>query len=530
MGGMPAQQPSSPAHAIDAQVRTLPLHAHALLEHAARVHPDSTVTSLSLAGDPERLRYVELIELARERSRELLAAGLVPGDRVASVGSSSNQQMAWLYGALAAGVCTHLLNPQHGTHALSRQLALARPRLILHDPGLSLPGDDALPPDIPTRSMDEASSWPGADRGTSLPSAFPEDSASHVCYSSGTTGAPKSIQYTHRSTVLHAWACVLPDAMGLRADDRVMSLVQMYQASAWGAPFACPLVGASLVLAPPSRDPARWFDWIEAHGVTVLGAVSAHWLVLFRYMQAHGLRFTTLRCSVVGGTRLPTALAELISRVLGIRILHAWGMTETSPLASIEHYRPEQGALLHGKPMFGIELALHAPGAAGSPDAPAELRVRGHWVAQRGEGEWLDTGDLARLRDDGRLEVIDRLDESIAASGPVISCAEVEFRACSVPGVGDAALLGSHGDGRMSTTLAWTGAPGMAVDGDAVERLLLRQIARCFDGWTPDHCVRVEAFPYTPSAKVRKHVLRALLGLQAAQPPGASALPAARNA
>ena len=502
---------ANPAQYPTARVRTLPLHVHDVLKHAARVHAAVNVTWISLDGAVERQAYADLAATARNCAAQLQALGLRPGDAIVSVGLSSLDQMAWLYGALDQGVVTHWLNPQHRREDLGLFLQQIRPKLVLHDAATAgaVQAFHGQLPGCRVRSMAQCSA---EGVGDYVPAQFSEDTLSHVCYSSGTTGTPKVVEYTHRSTLLHAWACAMPDAMGLTGADRVMPLMQNFHASAWGAPFVCPMVGAELILVPPTRDPAQWFQWIEEHRVTVLGAVSAHWLALARYMQATGQRFSTLRRTVVGGTRLPFEVAHLIQEQLGVEVCHAWGMTETSPLATIERFDSRATVLAHGKPVFGIELAVRGDDAACAVEGTGELMVRGHWVALgSGQDDWLATGDFATLQADARLDVSDRLSDSLLVGGVPLSCALVEYRARQVPGVADAALVTCE-PGSGQSVLAWVATAD--AEPATVVAELQAVLAQAFDGWCPTQCTVVDAFPYTASAKVQKHILKTQIAPQ----------------
>lgn len=497
---------ASPVQYPTARVKTLPLHVHDVLKHAARVHATATVTSVSLDGTVQTQTYVELAGAARDCAVQLHASGLGPGAEIVSLGLSSLDQMAWLYGALDQGVVTHFLNPQHRPENLGLFLQQIRPNLFLHD-SATAGAAQMLQALLPECSFNAMTQRCAEGAGGYVPVQFPEDMLSHVCYSSGTTGTPKVIEYTHRSTLLHAWACALPDAMGLSSADRVMPLMQNFHASAWGAPFVCPMVGADLVLVPPTRDPAQWFQWIEEHRITVLGAVSAHWLALARYMQATGRRFSTLRRTVVGGTRLPFEVALFIQKQLGVEVCHAWGMTETSPLATIERFDSDKATLAHGKPVFGIELAVRYGDNTYAAEGTGELMVRGHWVAVGGaENDWLATGDYATLQANAELEVNDRLEDSLVVDGVPLSSALIEHQARQVPGVADAALVVCETGGDQSI-LAWVAADD--ADSSVVAARLQQILSEAFNGWCPTRCTVVDAFPYTASAKVQKHILKA---------------------
>ncbi|MFG6439810.1 AMP-binding protein [Roseateles sp. LKC17W] len=490
-------------------VRHVPLHAHSLLRHAASVHADATITSVSLSGLATRMSYAQLEDRALQHARQLRALGVGTGDVVVNMGVSSAEQLAWLYGALSIGATTHLMNPLLLPEQVLQLIAAAHPSVLLHDTATAQIASavPAVVHAIPHLNMDappKAPAW--GPQGSRAASTFSEESPAIVCYSSGTTGLPKAAQYTHRSTVLHAWGCALPDAMALTARDRVLPLMQMFHATAWGAPFVSPLVGASLILVPPSRDPKQWYEWIEAHEATVLGAVTAHWMALVQYMQANKLRFSTLLRTVVGGTRLPEAVARVIAEGLGVEVRHAWGMTETSPLATMERYASNANLLRHGKPVFGVELRVGNECAGARSQRLDELQVRGHWVAHRGDGDWLQTGDWAALHADGHLEVIDRMEDALNGDASLISSALVEFHARRVPGAADAALVKMDSS---ETVLAWVRHP--QADEATVTLALRQMLAEAFGGWTPDHLMAVDALPYTHSAKVQKNQLKPVL-------------------
>ena len=486
-----------------AQVRHVPLHAHSILRHAAAVHVNATVTSVSTMGTTTRMRYAQVAERSRQHAGKLSSLGIGAGHALVNMGMSSVEQLAWLNAALSLGVTSHLINPLLAPEHVLQLIAAARPSVLLHDHAARHLAAGIR--GVASVNMDESPAAPARPpHPDGNVETFAEDAAAVVCYSSGTTGVPKAALSTHRSTVLHAWACALPDAMGLSSKDRVLPLMQMFHATAWGAPFVCPLVGASLVLVPPSRDPKQWYEWIEEHDVTVVGAVTSHWMALAAYMQTNKLRFGKLRRTVVGGTRLPEALARVIAEVLGVEVRHAWGMTETSPLATMEQYIPQGSRLRHGKPVFGVELRT----GDGTPGAKplGELHVRGHWVAHRGDDAWLPTGDLAVIHADGHLEVIDRIQDALGGAASTISSALVEFHARLVPGTADAALVRMESN---EIVLAWVCHPQAQ---EAVVSQSLRQaLTDKFDGWAPDRLIAVDALPYTHSAKVQKNQLRAVL-------------------
>ncbi len=489
-----------------ARVRKHPLHVHELLNHAARVHGQQQVVSLDATGTFVSTSYRTLAARAAACAAEMRRLGIGRGDSVLHVALSSAEQMAWLYGAASIGAVSHLLNPLFEP-AQARVLAqAARPRLLLHDAAcMSLARGLALEHDgLCTRCTADATALVGDGLPLgALSAGLDEECPAMVCYSSGTTGAPKAVQYSHRSLVLHAWGCAMTDSMGLSRSDRVLPLMHLFHASAWGAPFVCPMIGATLVLAPPTRDPVQWLHCIERQRVTVLGAVAAHWMALMPLLGQSADRFRSLRSTVIGGTRVPADLARRIQATLGIDVRQGWGMTETSPLATMESLSPAGADFHHGLPVFGVELSV-GPALDAAGGVPlGELLVRGHWVALRDEdADWLATGDLAAVHSDGRLEVVDRIDDAVLGAGRIVSSALVEACARAASGVADAALVSC---GARCTALAWV-LQAQAAE-PAASDALRAAIAAAFDGWQPDLLVRVDSLPYTPSAKVQKRRL-----------------------
>jgi 3-(methylthio)propionyl---CoA ligase len=501
---------SDSPHAQMARVHKRPLHVHELLNHAARVHGRQEVVSLGAAGTFNSTSYDTLAARAAACAAELRRLGIGPGDAVVHVALSSAEQVAWLYGAASIGAVTHLLNPLFEP-AQARALAqAARPRLLLHDTAC-MPLARALGLEhrgLVTRFTTDAASLKGDGQALGAASGgLDEEAPALVCYSSGTTGAPKAVQYSHRSLVLHAWACAMTDSMGLSRRDRVLPLMQLFHASAWGAPFVCPMIGATLVLAPPTRDPLLWLRCIEQQQVTVLGAVAAHWQALLPLLRDNQARLGSLRSTVIGGTRVPAELARHIQNVLNIEVRQGWGMTETSPLATMETLSADEAEFQHGLPVFGVELAV-GPALDDVSGVPlGELMVRGHWVAVREDGpQWLATGDLAALHADGRLEVVDRIEDAVLGAGRIVSSALVEACARACTGVADAALVSC---GARCFALAWVLSPQAAES--VAAQALQETIRSAFGGWQPDVLVRVDSLPYTPSAKVQKRRLAQLL-------------------
>ncbi len=301
---------------------------------------------------------------------------------------------------------------------------------------------------------DEDYAWP----------AFDEPTAAGLCYTSGTTGRPKGVLYSHRSTVLHAYAVQLPDVFGLRASDRVMPVVPMFHVNAWGTPFAAPLAGAALVMPGRHLDGASLAALMNEERVTVSAGVPTIWLGLLQHLRASGARLDTVKALVIGGSACPPMLIEAFAREYGVRVDHAWGMTETSPLGT--YNRPQAARtrcrrrgrarrLNQGRGIFGLEMKIADDAGADLPwDGVAfgNLMVRGHWVCERYFGErepgrrrtqdgWFATGDVATIDADGFMTITDRSKDVIKSGGEWISSIALENIAVAHPDVAEAAII-----------------------------------------------------------------------------------------
>jgi fatty-acyl-CoA synthase len=358
---------------------------------------------------------------------------------------------------------------------------------------------------------------------------FDERTASSLCYTSGTTGNPKGVLYHHRSTLLHAYASALPDSIGISARDSVLPVVPMFHVNAWGLPYSACLAGAKLVFPGPALDGASIYELFESEGVTITAGVPTVWLLLLQHMQANGLRLSTLRKSLIGGSACPPAMMETFRRDYGVDVLHAWGMSEMSPLGTINTPKgkhlampaEEQAAVRvkQGRALFGVEMKICDDDGNELPrdgKAFGDLLVRGPWVTSgyfKGEGGdplreggWFPTGDVATLDADGYMQITDRSKDVIKSGGEWISSIDLENAAMAHPSVAEAAVIGVHHP-------KWDERPlmiiqkkeGAEVAKDELIRFLGDRVAKW---WLPDDVAFVDSLPHTATGKILKTRLR----------------------
>jgi fatty-acyl-CoA synthase len=388
--------------------------------------------------------------------------------------------------------------------------------------------DDAHLPDMRTpvtsyeallAPHDGAFDWP----------TFDEQSASYLCYTSGTTGHPKGALYTHRSTVLHAFAASLPDAMGLSSRDSVLPVVPMFHVNAWGIPHAGPLTGAKLVLPGKDLDGKSLYELMEAEGVTYSAGVPTVWLGLLAYLKQAGAKFTTLQRTVIGGSACPPAMLRTFEDDYGVEVIHAWGMTEMSPLGTLaklswEESRraPDEQRKLRekqGRAMYGVDMKIVGDDGRELPwDGVAfgDLHVRGPWVIKRYfrreespliDG-WFPTGDVATIDPDGFLHITDRSKDVIKSGGEWISSIDLENIAIAHPAVAEAACI-AVGHPR------WNERPMLVVVKRAGMEVTRDELLAFYDGkvvkwWVPDDVAFVDELPHTATGKLQKLKLREL--------------------
>jgi len=527
----------------------MPLLVSSLLSHAARHHGTTEIVSRRFEGDLHRSSYAECELRARKLAQAFARLGCEEGDRIGTLAWNGHRHLEIYYGSSGSGLVCHTINPRlypeqiawiaddAGDRVLCFDLDLlplveslaSRMPQVRHFVALCdrdrLPAETALPGLLSYEELiaaeDGGYAWPRLD----------EHAACGLCYTSGTTGEPKGALYSHRSTVLHAYAASLPDAMGLSAEDVVLPVVPMFHVNAWGLPYTAPLTGATLVFPGPQLDGASLYALFESERVTVSAGVPTVWLGLLDHVKRHGRRFSSLRRAVIGGSACPPSMLRTLEDDHGVRVIHAWGMTELSPLGTLARLKARHEALppaerrrlleKQGRAMAGIDLALvDALGRVQPWDgrSAGELLARGAWVIERYFGDeqsalrevdgvpWFPTGDVATIDADGFVQITDRGKDMIKSGGEWISSIALENIALSHPAVHEAAVVAvPHPKWGERPLLVAVRRPGTAPTRTDVLGHYEGRVAR----WqVPDDVVFLPELPHTATGKVLKLKLR----------------------
>jgi len=510
------------------------------LDHAAKWHGDSCVVSTAGDGEADRITYERLRERCQQVSGALLDQGLAPGERIATLAWNTQDHMTLYYAAMGVGLVCHTLNPRLGVSHLADMVNEAQDKWIAVGAGLQSLARElvAACPSLETvilldRQAPEEEDYQGRARRWSLEDllrlfgrpaswgGFDEETPAGLCYTSGTVGKPRGVLYTHRSNYLHTLRALQADAIALTAQDTVLVAVPMFHANGWGFPFAAPAVGAKMVLPGRSTEPAHLYELIVSERVTVAAAVQTVWLGLAEHLERTGGQVPTLRRIVVGGSHCPEALLRRIEERLDVRVQTSWGMTELSPLGTIEppNVPPGEGARTPGRPPMGLDLMLVDANGVALPQQRmhiGRLVVKGASVAERyfnqlelpldPEG-YFDTGDLALIDEAGNLTITGRAKDLIKSGGEWINPREVEDIVGSLPDVGLAAVVGQpHPKWGERPVLIVEPRRQYAIDG---ETLLAALRGKVPDWWLPDRIVFVEKMPLAATGKIDKQRLRA---------------------
>jgi fatty-acyl-CoA synthase len=526
------------------QMMTLPLIVSSLLEHAERYHGDTEIVSRTVEGTLHRYTYAQAHRRARKAANALAKLGVRPGDRVGTLAWNGYRHFELYYAISGMGAITHTINPRLFPEQISWIVNDAEDGVVCFD--LSFASlVESIAAQCPSVkywvAMTSREHMPDADipnllcyedllDGASADFAWPrldENSAAALCYTSGTTGNPKGVLYSHRSTLLHALSSSLPDALSLSARDVVAPVVPMFHVNAWGLPYSAPLVGAKLVFPGAALDGESVFELFEREGVTFSAGVPTVWLSVLQYMQKNGVTLSSVKRMVVGGAACPPALMKSYENEFGIKIQHAWGMTEMSPVGTVNTLKESQLRLdeeqrfaievKQGRPPFGIDLKIVDDEGNPLPrdgKASGALLVRGHWVLEqyyrRDESPlvdgWFPTGDVATLDQDGFMQITDRAKDVIKSGGEWISSIELENIAMGHPAVAEAAAVGmAHPKWDERPLLVVVKKAGQAVSREEILGQYPGKVAKfCI----PDDVMFVDEIPHTATGKVSKLQLR----------------------
>jgi acyl-CoA synthetase (AMP-forming)/AMP-acid ligase II len=514
---------------IQGEMQDWPLTLDKLLDHAAKWWPERQVVTARDGGRTDRVGYAELRGRARRVSAALARLGVVPGNPVATLAWNTQAHVETWYGVMGMGAVCHTLNPRLTEAQLSAMLVQSQAAVLIASADLAPLARRVMArtPSLKRVLEIDADAWTdggleallaGAD-GEVVWGDFPETAPCGLCFTSGTTGAPKGVTYTHRSSFLHTLRQLQSDVMGLGATDSVLTAVPMFHANAWGLPFAVPAVGAKLVLPGKHLDGASLARLIREEGVTVAVGVATVWLGLVDHLETHGGETPTLQRIIVGGAPLAPALMERIEARLGAAIQMSWGMTELSPLGVCAPPQdPSRAAHISGRPAVGVDLLITDADGRALPEqrgVEGHLRVRGASVIQRYFGEensavdadgWFPTGDLARLEADGGLAITGRAKDLIKSGGEWINPAELEAVVNENPAVSLAAVIGRPDP-------KWGERPVLVVqtraDHDVGDEALLAPLrGRVAPWWIPDAVIRLDEMPLAPTGKIDKMRLR----------------------
>jgi len=523
----------------------VPLMIASLIRHADRWHGDTEIVSRTIEGPIHRYTYRDAHARARRLANALKRLGVNEGDRIGTLAWNTFRHLEIYFATSGIGAVCHTINPRLFPEQIVYIANHAEDRYVFFDltfaplveklkplckavKGWVAMTDRAhMPPALADALCFEelvdkerdALDWPALD----------ERAASSLCYTSGTTGNPKGVLYSHRSTLLHSYAAALPDAMNLSARDVILPVVPMFHANAWGLPYASLLVGAKLVFPGAALDGKSLLELFEGERVTFSAGVPTVWFALLQFMAQTKQRFSTLKRTVIGGSACPPAMIRAFESEHGVEVLHAWGMTEMSPLGTVAQLKSKHGGLgldaqlavknKQGRALFGVDLKIVDGAGKDLPwdgKAFGDLLVRGPWIARgyfKGEGGdplrqgWFPTGDVVTVDPDGYIQVTDRSKDVIKSGGEWISSIDLENIAVAHPAVAEAAVIGVRHP-------KWDERPLLIVQKKSGAQVTREELIAFYDGkvakwWVPDDVVFVESLPHTATGKLLKTKLRA---------------------
>jgi len=527
-------------------MQSQPLLISGLIEFAERHHGDAEIVSRRVEGDIHRYTYKDSAQRARQVAGALDGLKLAFGDRVATLAWNGYRHFELYYGVSGSGRVLHTINPRlHpdqiawiANHAEDQVLCFdlsflplvqamhARAGTIKHY--IAMCDEDKLPKDSGVPNLISYEAWIAAQPTAYQWPTFDENTASSMCYTSGTTGNPKAALYSHRSSTLHAYAAALPDVMSLSARDAVLPVVPMFHVNAWGIPYSAALTGAKLVFPGPAMDGKSIYELLEAEKVTYAAGVPTVWQMLLGHLGANGLKFSHLKRTVIGGSACPPAMIKAFNDDYDVEVLHAWGMTEMSPLGTLCTLKNKHDALSadekmkirlkQGRAIYGVDMKIVDDAGKELPwdgKTYGDLLVKGPWVVReyyKGEGGdplvdgWFPTGDVGTIDIDGYLQITDRSKDVIKSGGEWISSIDIENIAVAHPAVAMAACIGvAHPKWDERPIVAVVKKPGAEV---TREELIAFYEGKTAKWQIPDDVVFVDAIPLGATGKMQKMKLR----------------------
>lgn len=535
-----------PMSPLMGQMMDQPLLISSIIEFAARHYGDTEIVSRRVEGDLHRYTYRDCARRSRQLASALNRLGVAMGERVATLAWNGYRHMELYYGVSGSGAVLHTINPRLHPEQIAYIVNHANDEYLFFDltflPAIEamarhcktvkgyialcgreqMPRESAIPTLLCYEELVESGApdyaWP----------QFDERSAAALCYTSGTTGNPKGALYSHRSTVLHAYASSMPNALNVAARDVVLPVVPMFHVNAWGLPYSVPLSGAKLVYPGPALDGKSLYDLFELEGVTFSAGVPTVWLGLINHVVQNDLRFSTFRRTVIGGSACPPAMMDTLIDRFEVEVVHAWGMTEMSPLGTActlmarhDAMSPEERRAVlrkQGHAIYGVDMKIvDDDGAELAWDGTTygHLLVKGPWVVSgyfRDEGGavlqdgWFPTGDVATIDPDGYLNITDRSKDVIKSGGEWIGSIDLENVAMAHPAVLQAACIGvQHPKWAERPLLVVVRRPGAEVTRDQLLEFFTGKVAKW---WIPDDVVFTDGLPVGGTGKIQKNKLR----------------------
>jgi acyl-CoA synthetase (AMP-forming)/AMP-acid ligase II len=527
------------------QMMNHPLLISSQIEFAALYHADVEIVTRGVEGSIRRSTWGGIARRARKLANALTRLGIREGDRIATIAWNTDRHLEIYFAVSSMGAVLHTINPRlppeqlryivdHAedvalffdtTFTKLAQLLAMQPTPIRQY--VAMTDAEHLPGDSGIARLVDYETFIGAESDAFEWPRFDENTASSMCYTSGTVGYPKGVLYSHRSTVLHSYAIALPDSLDLSSRDTLLPVVPMFHVNAWGVPYAAACVGAKVVLPGPNLDPVNLLELIENEQATCLLGVPTVWMALLAHLKSTGKKLTTVKKVACGGSAAPPNIIRGFDEH-GARLIHAWGMTEMSPLGTANVLLPKHAGLdpeaalaircKQGRPVYGVELRIVDEGGNEVPrdgKTSGTLHVRGPWIVasyfkrehdDAHKDGWFDTGDIATLDQDGYLQITDRAKDVIKSGGEWVSSIDLENAAMSHPCVAHAAAIGvPHPKWQERPLLLVVKAPGKEIQADELQRFLETKLVKW---WLPDAIEFVDALPIGATGKVLKRELR----------------------
>ena len=529
------------------QMMSQPLLISGLLAHAARHHADTEIVSRRTEGDIHRYTYADCHTRAKKVAQMLDRMQITPSARIGTFAWNGYRHLEIYYGVSGSARVCHTINPRLFAEQLRYIVNHAEDQVVFFDTSF-LPLIESIHAHCPTVKhwicMTDADHMPKSnvlniqcyesllaqESGDYEWPTFDERAASSLCYTSGTTGNPKGALYSHRSTILHSYAVALPDSLGITARESIMPVVPMFHVNAWGIPYACPLAGARIVFPGPKLDGASLCELIEQESVTMSAGVPTIWAGLIQHVIAQKIKFTTFKRTVIGGSACPPAMIQAFEKE-GVQVIHAWGMTELSPVGSVAQLKQkdylktkiEQDQILakQGRPMFGVDIKIVDEKGLTLPHdgiAFGDLLAKSFWAIDSYFGAvdsplidgWFPTGDVATIDPDSHIQITDRSKDVIKSGGEWISSIELENVASAHPEVAMAACIAiAHPKWDERPLLVVVKRETSTTDSAVLKAKLLEMLAeKVAKWWLPDDIVFVKQIPLTATGKMAKLKLR----------------------